>query len=47
MPALGGHPGSLAKNFWIPAFAGMTGLQEKNSTTPELNYNALQLSVFA
>jgi hypothetical protein len=31
MPAPGGHPASLVKNFWIPAFAAMTGLQEKNS----------------
>ena len=29
MPAPGGHPASLAKNFWIPAFAGMTGLHEE------------------
>ena len=30
-PAPGGHPASFAKKIWIPAFAGMTGLQEKLS----------------
>ena len=35
MPAPGGHPASFAKKIWIPAFGGMTGLQE-NSQTLEL-----------
>ncbi len=29
MPAPGGHPVPFAKKIWIPAFAGMTGSQEK------------------
>ena len=33
MPAPGGHPASLAKNFWIPAFTGMTDLQERTPRT--------------
>jgi hypothetical protein len=32
----GGHPAFSAKHFWIPAFAGMTSLEWKNSPTPQL-----------
>ena len=46
MPAPGGHPVSFAKKVWIPAFAGMTSLHEKNSPTPDiisLTSDALEL----
>jgi hypothetical protein len=32
----GGHPTFSAKHFWIPAFAGMTSFELKNSPTPQI-----------
>jgi hypothetical protein len=36
MPAPSGHPAFSVKDFWIPAFAGMTNLERKNFPTPDL-----------